>query len=191
MEQLGVLLLGRPENGIHYSREDVLLLEGPIDRVTDLIVKNRRIKDYLDQFVQLPLQQIEPAAALIPAAWVEDALQNLFDYAYLGDSPLVNLHQVKELLGGSTLTHLDKGKAVYRVVNDAIEKLRPGSTLPSLPIPREWYPYLILHDAYFNGLPNRDILSKLYISEGTFHRTRRSAIRSVTRVLSELESANA
>jgi hypothetical protein len=187
-EQIGALLLGRPENGVHYSREDVLLLESPIDRVVDLIMKNRRIKDYLDQFVQLPLQQIEQAAGLIPTAWVEDAMQNLFDYAYLGDSPLINLHQVKALLDGSTPTHLDKGKAVYRVINEAIERLRPASAVPSHPIPREWYPYLILHDAYFNGLPNRDIISKLYISEGTFHRTRRSAIRSVTRVLSELES---
>lgn len=188
LEQIGALLLGRPENGIHYSREDVLLLEGPVDRVTDLIVKNRRINDYLDQLIQLPLQQIEPTASLIPVAWVEDAMQNLFDYAYLGDSPLVNLQQVKALLDGATLTHLDKGKAVYRVVNAAIEKLRPESTVPSQPIPREWYPYFILHDAYLDGLPNRDIISKLYISEGTFHRTRRSAIRSVTRVMSELES---
>jgi hypothetical protein len=69
-----------------------------------------------------------------------------------------------------------------------VEKLRPTADLPKEPIPREWYPYLILHDAYFEGLPNRDIISKLYVSDGTFHRTRRSALRSVTRVLSELET---
>ena len=92
------------------------------------------------------------------------------------------------LSDGNNPTHLDTGKAVHQVLSNAVEKLKPGPTPPSEPIPREWHPYLILHDAYFEGLPNRDITLKLYISEGTFHRTRRSAIRSVTRVLSELEA---
>ena len=188
-EQIGALLLGRPENGIHYSREDLHLLEGSVDRLTELIIKNRRINEYLDQVVQLPLQQTSPSIDLIPTAWVEDALQNICDYAYLGDSPLVNLKQVAATQNGPAVTHLDLGKAVHQVLFDAVEKLRPDPTLPAGPIPREWFPYLILHEAYFNGLPNRDITLKLYISEGTFHRTRRSAIRSVARVLSELESA--
>ena len=187
--QIGVLLLGRPENGIHYTSEDVLLLQSPIDQVTDLIVKYRVINEYLDQIVQLPLKEKAPPTDLIPATWVEDALQNYCDFAYLGDSPLANLNQVRVLLNGTSITHLDLGKAVCQVITTAVEKLRPRSTYPSGQIPREWYPYLILHDAYFDGLPNRDIISKLYISEGTFHRTRRSAIRSVTRVLSELETA--
>jgi GAF domain-containing protein len=188
-EQIGALLLGRPENGIHYSREDLLLLEGSIDGLTELIIKNRRIYEYLDQIVQLPLQQASSNIDLIPTAWVEDALQNICDYAYLGDSPLVKLRQVAAIQNGPAVTHLDQGKAVHQVLSEAVEKLRPEPALPSGPIPREWFPYLILHDAYFNGLPNRDITLKLYISEGTFHRTRRSALRSVTRVLSELESS--
>ena len=162
-------------------------MQGPIESVTGLIIKHRRISEYLDQLVHLPLQVKTQPTTVIPSPWVEDALHNIFDYAYLGDSPLVSLKQVGVLLNGTDPTHLDTGKAVYQVVSNAVEKLKPGSTLPSEPIPREWHPYLILHDAYFEGLPNRDILLKLYISEGTFHRTRRSAIRSVTRVLSELE----
>jgi hypothetical protein len=188
MNQIGVLLLGRPENGIHYSEPDIQLLQGPIESVIDLIIKHRRINQYLDQLVQLPLGDPAPAPALIPVAWVEDALHNVCDYAYLGDSPLVSLKQVGALSNGDNPTHLDTGKAVYQVLSNAVEKLKPGPTHPSEPIPREWHPYLILHDAYFEGLPNRDITLKLYISEGTFHRTRRSAIRSVTRVLSELEA---
>jgi hypothetical protein len=188
-DQIGALLLGRPENGIHYSREDVRFLEGSVDRLTELILKNRRINEYLDQVVQLPLQHTSPNVDLIPTAWVEDALQNICDYAYLGDSPLVKLKQVAVLQKGPAVTHLDLGKAVHQVLSAAVERLRPETALPSEPIPREWFPYFILHDAYFNGLPNRDITLKLYISEGTFHRTRRSALKSVTRVLSEIESA--
>jgi hypothetical protein len=78
---------------------------------------------------------------------------------------------------------------VYSVLTEAVEKLRPVDGKPEYPIPREWHPYLILHDAYIEDKLNRDIMSRLYISEGTFNRTRRSAIRSVTRVLEEIEVA--
>jgi hypothetical protein len=188
-EQIGTLLLGRPENGIHYSNQDLELLHEPVESIISLIIKNRRINEYLEQFVRLPLPVESPAPDLIPSAWVEEALKNIYDYAYLGDSPLAGLKQVEVLLNGINPTYLDVGKAVYLVVSLAVEKLRPESADPSEPIPREWHPYFILHDAYFDGLPNRDITSKLYISDGTFHRTRRSAIRAVTRVLSELEIA--
>jgi len=67
----------------------------------------------------------------------------------------------------------------------AIEVLRPAQICPKKPIPREWYSYMVLHDAYREGIPNSEIMSKLYISEGTFHRTRRAAVRSVARVLLE------
>jgi hypothetical protein len=187
-EQIGALLLGRPENGIHYSREDVLVLQSPIDRLAELIIKNRRINQYLDQVSQMPLQQQTPTVDLIPPAWVEDALQNICDYAYLGIGPLANLKQVESLLKDAQATHVDRGKAVNQSISSAVEKLRPEGQMPKTPIPREWFSYLILHDAYFIGLPNRDILLKLYISEGTFHRTRRSALRAVTRVLCEIET---
>ncbi len=187
-EQFGALLLGRPENGIHYSSEDLLLLQDPTERIEEIITRNKRISFYLDQFSQMPLKQAELPQELIPIQWVEDALQNVYDFAYLGDSPLVNLHQVAALLVGPSVTHLDRGKAVYQVISGALEKLRPEDAPPGEPVPREWHPYVILHDAYFDGLPNRDILLKLYISEGTFHRTRRAALRSVARVLSEMET---
>lgn len=190
-KQIGALILGRPENGIHYSGEDLQLLLDPAERITEIIIKTTQLNDYLDQVIQLPLQQDEPPAGLVPAKWVEDALQNLYDYAYLGDSPLVNLRLVKSSLRESPVTHLDRGKALYQAVAGALEKLRPGDALPAEPIPREWFPYLILYDAYVNGLSNQHIMARLYISEGTFNRTRRSALRSLARVMNELEAASA
>ncbi|MDH5507570.1 MAG: hypothetical protein OEZ02_10145, partial [Anaerolineae bacterium] len=59
--------------------------------------------------------------------------------------------------------------------------------MSSDPPSREWYPFLILRDAYLNDVPNRDIMSRLYISEGTFNRTRRGALRAVTRIVGEME----
>ena len=52
---------------------------------------------------------------------------------------------------------------------------------------RSWYQYIVLYDAYVLGELNRDIMSKLYISEGTFNRTRRRAIRGVAKALQEME----
>jgi hypothetical protein len=46
-----------------------------------------------------------------------------------------------------------------------------------------------LHEAYIEEKLNRDIMSRLYISEGTFNRTRRAAIRSLARILGEMEMA--
>jgi hypothetical protein len=65
---------------------------------------------------------------------------------------------------------------------------RPGAAQPSNPPPREWYPYLILREAYIEATSNRDIMLKLYISEGTFNRTRRAAVRALARAIGEMES---
>jgi hypothetical protein len=187
-DQIGAFVLGRPENGIHYSNEDVRFLLDPCDRIAELIIQTRRINDYLTHVVQMPVQPVDTSAALVPTECVEEVLQNFYDYAYLGDSPLVNLKQVQSRLACSPVTYLDRGKAVYEAVAEALEKLRPGGALPAEPIPRDWFPYLILRHAYVDGLSNRDIMMKLYISEGTFNRTRRSALRCVARVLNEIES---
>jgi hypothetical protein len=87
------------------------------------------------------------------------------------------------------VTHLERGKVVHEVLLEALDKLRPAGTAPRDPPPREWYPYSILHDAYLEEVTNREIMARLYISEGTFNRTRRSAIRSVARALGEMEKA--
>jgi hypothetical protein len=73
------------------------------------------------------------------------------------------------------------------MVLEALERMRPNPEFPSEPYPREWYPYVILHDAYVDEIQNRDIMNKLYISEGTFNRTRRTAITSLARTLAEME----
>ena len=54
--------------------------------------------------------------------------------------------------------------------------------------PREWHLYLILHDSYVLDEPNREVMSKLYISEGTFNRTRRRALRVLAKTLAEYEA---
>jgi len=52
-------------------------------------------------------------------------------------------------------------------------------------LPRVWYNYVVLYDAYVEDVPNREIMARLYISEGTFNRTRRNALRGLSRMLLE------
>jgi hypothetical protein len=124
-----------------------------------------------------------------PVEMVKDALRNLFDYEHLSDTALAKSPLVESRLPQGQVTHLERGKAVHRMILDALEHMRPGPELPREPVPRDWYPYLIIRDAYLKGEPNRNIMLKLYISEGTFERTRRAAIRSLARALTEMESA--
>ncbi len=187
--QQGVLILGRPENAVSYASSDVERLLEASDQIADLIRDVQRESERLAHLAEMA-QALPPKPDLesgIPARTVEEALRNLYDYTYLADSPLSKLKQVHR--EGSGSTHLDRGKMVYQTILHALEKLRPPGESPREPIPRQWYPYLILYNAYLENKPNNEIMMRLYISEGTFNRTRRAAIRSLARALSEMEVA--
>jgi len=183
--QVGALVLGRPTNSTRYSREDIELLVYPSDRLSDVILSARRESEYIQKISQMVDQAGEKEK--IPVKVVENALRNFYDYAFLSDLSLAHLKVVDARLSDGEVTHLDRGKAVNKVLSESVGKLRPDSDDPDDPPPREWYPYIILKEAYFEDKLNRDIMSRLYISEGTFNRTRRAAIRSVARVISEME----
>jgi hypothetical protein len=190
-EQIGVLVLGRPVNGLRYSAGDLERLLDPSDRIAYAMADNRRSEEYLAKIAQLTRNG---HSALRPVSGdeirnLEDALRNLADFSYLGDSPLTGFKHVQAHYPQRAVTHVDRGKAVYTAITAALEKLRPEGECEQSPPAREWYPYLILKQAYLEDIPNREIMARLYISEGTFNRTRRGAIRALARVLSEMETA--
>jgi hypothetical protein len=111
---------------------------------------------------------------------VEDALRHLPDTITLGKSPLANKLSVK---GDS---HIERGKRLQMFLTDTIESLKPSEHRPPEPLPRLWYNYVVLHDAYVECISNREIMARLYISEGTFNRTRRNALRGLARSLMEI-----
>jgi len=190
--QLGALVLGRPENGTGYSQADVELLLYPSDWLADTIKNIQREAEYLARIaglVEKDPSEVRQYPDQISVKNVEDALRHLADYAYLGKLPLTETKLAESCLPDGTITHLDRGKAVYNILAEAIEKLRPDGQLSGEPPPREWHPYLILHEAYLEDKLNREIMARLYISEGTFNRTRRAALRAVTRTLTEMETA--
>ena len=126
-------------------------------------------------------------------ALVEDALRHLYDCSYLGQHPLAQLQWVqrrqspKGKLSGLN-THLNAGHALFSLLVDMVEQLRPSDALPTgVVMPREWHPYMILHGSYVQGELTREIMARLYIGEGTYNRTRRRALRSVAKAIHEIE----
>jgi hypothetical protein len=110
---------------------------------------------------------------------VEDSLRHYSDYIALGQSALADWVELE------AASHVERGKQIQAFLGEAMESFRPTGPRPPEPLPRVWYNYVVLHDAYVEGVPNREIMARLYISEGTFNRTRRSALRSLARSLIE------
>ena len=114
---------------------------------------------------------------------VEEALRHLPDTVTLGQSALAE----KIVVQGQS--HVERGKQLQTLLTTSIEAFKPAEKRPPEPLPRVWYNHAVLHDAYVEGVPNREIMARLYISEGTFHRTRRNAIRGLARMLVEKNMA--
>jgi hypothetical protein len=114
---------------------------------------------------------------------VEEALRHLPDTVTLGQSALAQKIPIK------AQSHVERGKQLQMLLTSSIEAFRPAEKRPPEPLPRVWYNHAVLHDAYVEGVPNREIMARLYISEGTFHRTRRNAIRGLARMLVEKNMA--
>jgi hypothetical protein len=195
-EQVAVIGLGERRGVKEYTDDDVYWLEEISDQFGALIfAHNQKIKKQLklvskpsDEEKSTITQEVETEELLTTLAYrpdpalikcVEDGFRNLHDYSKLGRSPLV------ELFGVQGESHIECGKIVQQKLIETLESLRPDGKPPTEPLPREWYSYTILHDAYVQDLPSRDIMAKLCISEGTYYRTRRRALRGVSRALVE------
>ena len=191
-DQIGAVILGCPINGIQYSEIDIVRILKSTDQIADSINSVQQELDHLSRAVNISHERRVIHGSppeKVPTEIVEKVLRNISDYAFLGDSELTALNLVQRRIPETSVTHIDRGKAVYEVVEQAVEKLRPDIECETTPPPREWYPYYILHWAYFEDKLNREIMAELYISEGTFNRTRRSALRSLARVIGEMETA--
>jgi hypothetical protein len=110
---------------------------------------------------------------------VEEALRHLSDYITLGQLPLARW------AGVTGTNYIERGRNLKQLIVESIEALHPAGPRPQEPLPREWFNYVVLYDAYVECVPNREIMARMYISEGTFNRTRRNALRGLARLLLE------
>jgi hypothetical protein len=196
--QIAAVGVGVPRSRLSYSADDLDLLAEVAGRVGDLLSLSQTTPRQADMLQQLVAEvqstssdlrsstdelMASVSASLDPQllSLVEEALRHLPDYIVLGQSPLAGR------LGLGASSHVETGKKLQQVLQTAIEALRPAGNRPGEPLPRVWYNYAVLHDAYVEGVPNREVMARLYISEGTFNRTRRNALRGLTRLLLEQE----
>lgn len=216
-EQVAALILGGTERTTTLSEDDLILLDELADRlagmihsarlqeentrllsqlVSDFRLQEQALQRQADSLMAMSLEESQPLLSNKVddefVSSVEDALRRIYDYSYLGEHSLAKLIVVKKCLEGvelESVTHIDCGKALSQFLVQAIQKLRPDGPEPQpLSVPRrEWHQYLILHSAYVSGEQTRDIMSRLYIGEGTFNRTRRRAIQGLAKAVQEME----
>lgn len=183
--QLAVLGVGSREGLKDYTQSDFHWMEDVADHIALMVYtaqSNRRKEQTAARKAEINVEMIstltaKPDSRMIKE--VETCPKNLHDYPQLGKSRLA------DLLCVDGNTHIERGHALHDVLVETIESLRPSGDRPSEPLPREWYNFVILHDAYVEDVNDREVMARLYISEGTYYRTRRKALRGVTRALVE------
>ena len=184
-QQLAVLGIGDRAGLKEYTRSDFHWMEDIADHIAVMIFIATTIQKeapqsqnalYMDGALRTTILS-NPNSQLIKE--VEAGLKNLHDYILLGKSPLA------DMLAVPGATHIERGHAVHEVLVNAIESLRPTGKRPGEPLPRVWYNFVILHDAYVEDVNDREIMARMYISEGTYYRTRRRALRGLAHALTE------
>jgi hypothetical protein len=109
---------------------------------------------------------------------VEGALRHLNDLPTLSQHPLLAELPALVQMGG---TPLERAARLRHELDQAIERLRPPGARPSPGASAlgGWLHYLVLKEAYVDGRPNKQVMQRYALSEGTFHRARRRAIDAV------------
>ena len=106
---------------------------------------------------------------------VEGALRRLNDLPALSENPL--LDRLPAL--ATPAPPLERATRLRQFLTEAIARLRPAGPRPNPGAQGAqggWLHYLVLQEAYVEGRPNKQVMQRYHLSEGTFHRARRRAI---------------
>jgi len=113
---------------------------------------------------------------------VRDALTHYWGGPHLSDSPLTQLHVVKEAMNEHDG---NASRALRAVLGQAIDNLRPDGERRMTTA--EWLLYNILELKFIQGMRVRDIAYRLAMSESDLYRKQRIAIKEVAQALAEME----
>jgi len=187
--QVAVVGIQKSESRIEYSTGDLELLAEVADQIGTIVslsdAHSRSASDSNGDEGELKSVTGDMMESLTAhpdddfIKMVEEALRHLPDAIALGESALAEMMPIR------AESHVERGKRLQEILRGSIDSLKPTEKRPPEPLPRVWYNHAVLHDAYVEGVPNREIMARLYISEGTFNRTRRNAIRGLARLLHE------
>jgi AraC-like DNA-binding protein len=94
--------------------------------------------------------------------------------------------RARELVAeGSVVTDVERGRALWNLLREAIDRLRPAnSELEPTPA---WRLYAIAEGVYVQGKPAKELADELGISPRTFHRERRAAVEALATVVWQIE----
>jgi hypothetical protein len=152
-------------------------------------------------------RQPDPVAALADARETLDALVRAQEgggwriqvegaLRHLNDLPALAEHPLLERLppGPAGETTLERAGRLRAELAAAIDRLRPGGPRPapgSSVGPGGWLHHLALYEAYVQGRPNKQVMQRYHLSEGTFHRARRRAVDALAADLAQAWGATA
>jgi len=94
--------------------------------------------------------------------------------------------ETKGMSSPEALTPLQRAQLLRESLLQAIERLKPAGDAGPLLSPGA-VQYEILREEYLLGRPNKQIMTRLNVSESTFHRNRRDAIAILARELANQE----
>ena len=108
---------------------------------------------------------------------------------HLNDLPTLSRHDLLECAPNvSSGTALERAADLRRELEEAIARLAPAGPRPAPSAQAGtsgWLHFVVLHEAYVDGRPNKQVMQRYHLSEGTFHRARRRAIDALTQDLHE------
>ncbi len=172
-----------------FFEPSVRSVRGQLEELADRVVRHPDaiaalvdVRDSVDGMLQpapLPSEQLESAPSSEFRVLVESALRHLNDLPALTHHPLLGRTPSGQQSHRPAVEHaaLLRGDLI-----EAVERLRPSGPRPdpgsSMGV-GGWLHYLVLHEAYVQGRPNKQIMQRYYISESTFHRARRRAVDTV------------
>jgi hypothetical protein len=94
--------------------------------------------------------------------------------------------RARELVSESSIvTDIERGRALWELLREAIDRLRPTASTPEhTPV---WRLYAIAEGVYVQGKSAREMTAELGISPRTFHRERRAAVEALATVVWQVE----
>jgi len=109
--------------------------------------------------------------------------------AQLGATPLAGLTIVQARQRADRLppTAIGRGTALRRVLQEAIERLRPDDGTPN-PNEKRWRPYFIIHERFFKRCSVHNLTEQLNIARSTYNHEQAAALDRLLEKLREQES---
>jgi hypothetical protein len=94
--------------------------------------------------------------------------------------------RARELVSESSIvTDIERGRALWELLREAIDRLRPTASTPEHT--PAWRLYAIVEGVYVQGKSARKVTAELGISSRTFHRERRAAVEALATVVWQVE----